>query len=126
MNNIKSLLKYIKSDPKIIPGYNIKLSYFLIGVILILGIINLNIFYTFFNPGFNFETNTIDRVKKHESLVIGKTKKILKNKSEWKKYTFISSIIYSILFILIVFLNKSSLVSDLLNYLFIVLLIQQY
>ena len=38
----------------------------------------------------------------------------------------ISSIIYSLLFILIVFFNKSSLVSDLLNYLFIVLLIQQY
>ena len=126
MNNIKSLIKYVKSDPKIIPDYKVRLSQFLIGVIFILGIINLNIFYKYFNPGFNFETNTIDRVKEHESLVMKKTKKILQNVTEWKRYTFISSIIYSILFILTVFLNKSSLVSDLLNYLFIVLLIQQY
>ena len=126
MNNIKSVIKYIKSDPKFIVGYKVRLSQFLIGVILILGIINLNIFYTYFNPGFNFETKQIDRVKKHESLVMKKTQKILQNVTEWKRYTFISSIIYSILFILTVFLNKSSLVSDLLNYLFIVLLIQQY
>ena len=126
MNNIKNLLKYVKSDPKIIVGYKIKLSQFLIGLIVILGVINLYIFYTYFNPGFNFETKTIDRVKKHESLVMKKTEKILQNVTEWKRYSFISSIIYSILFILTVFLNKSSLVSDLLNYLFIVLLIQQY
>ena len=126
MNNIKNLLKYVKSDPKIIVGYKIKLSQFLIGLIVILGVINLYIFYTYFNPGFNFEIKPIDRVKKHESLIIKKTKKILENKAKWEKYTFISSIIYSILFILIVFLNKSSFVSDLLNYLFIILLIQQY
>jgi hypothetical protein len=126
MNNIKNLLKYVKSDPKIIVGYKIKLSQFLIGLIVILGVINLYIFYTYFNPGFNFEIKSIERVKKHESLIIKKTKKILENKAKWEKYTFISSIIYSILFILIVFLNKSSFVSDLLNYLFIILLIQQY
>ena len=126
MNNIKSLIKYIKSDPKFIPDYKVRLSQFLIGVIVILSIINLNIFYTYFNPGFNFEIKSIERVKKHESLVIKKTKKILENKAEWKIFTFISSIIYFILFILTFFFNKSSLVSDLLNYLFIILLIQQY
>ena len=126
MNNIKSVIKYIKSDPKFIVGYKVRLSQFLIGVILILGIINLNIFYTYFNPGFNFETKPIDRVKKHESLVMKKTQKILQNVTEWKRYSFISSIIYSLLFVVTFFFNKSSLVSDLLNYLFIVLLIQQY
>ena len=126
MNNIKNVIKYVKSDPKIITGHKVRLSTLLIGIILILGIYNLYIFYNYFNPGFNFETDSIERVKQHQNLIIKKTKKILENISEWKKYTFISSIIYSLLFIIIVFFKKYSLVSDILNYLFIVLLIQQY
>ena len=126
MNNIKSLLKYVKSDPKIISGYKVRLSTLLIGIILILAIYNLYLFYKYFHPGFNFKTKSIERVERHKDLVIEKTKKIIEYQLEWKRYTFISSIIYSLLFIMIVFFNKSSLVSDLLNYLFILLLIQQY
>ena len=126
MNNIKDLIRYIKSDPKIITGHKVQLSTLLIGIILILVIYNLYIFYKYFHPGFNFKTNSVERVKRHEDLIKKKTEKILENVSEWKKYIFISSIIYTLLIILIVFFNKSSLVSDLFNYLFIVLLIQQY
>ena len=126
MNNIKSLIKYIRSDPIFIPGYKIRLSQFLISIILLLTIYNLYVFYTFFNPGFNFETNSIKRVEEHKRLVIKKTKDIINNEEKWKVYTFISSIIKFLLLIVTFFFNQSSLVSDLLNYLFIVLLIQQY
>ena len=126
MNYIKSLIKYIKSDPKIIPGYKVRLSQYLIGIIILLSIYNLYIFYTFFNPGFNFETNSIKRVQEHKRLVIKKTKDIMNNEEEWITYTFISSIITFLMFIVTVFFHQTSLVSDLLNYLFIVLLIQQY
>jgi hypothetical protein len=126
MNYIQNLLKYIKSDPKFIPGYKVRLSHFLIYIILLLTIYNLYIFYTFFNPGFNFETNSIKRVEEHKRLVIKKTKDIINNEEEWKVYTFISSIITFLMFIVTVFFHQTSLVSDLLNYLFIVLLIQQY
>ena len=77
MNNIKNVIKYIKSDPKIITGHKVRLSTLLIGIILILGIYNLYIFYNYFNPGFNFETNSIKRVQEHKRLVIKKTKDII-------------------------------------------------
>ena len=125
---MKDLLNKIISDPILFHlfSYKIRISHSLIGIMLCLGILNIINFYTYFNPGYNYEFDTIKRAKKHENLIIKKTEKILKNKKKWIEFNNINSIVYFILFILAVLFNKSSMVSNLINYLFIILLIQQY
>ena len=125
---MKDLLNKIISDPILfyLFSYKIRISHSLIGIMLCLGILNIINYYRYFNPGYNYEFDPIKRAEKHEILIIKKTEKILKNKEKWIEFNNINSIVYFILFILAVLFNKSSIVSNLINYLFIILLIQQY
>ena len=125
---MKDLLNYIISDPILFHlfSYKIRISHSLIGIMLCLTILNIINYDKYFKPGYNYEYNSVKRAIRNEELTKLKTKKIKDHKGRWRQFSYINSIIYFILFILAVLFNKSSIVSNLINYLFIILLIQQY
>ena len=119
---------FLKSDPVLlkVKPYNFRASHILMLTMLCLGVWNIIYFQKYFYSGLNLRMDIFDRAQRHEELIIRKTKKILNNKIQWERYTLINNIIYGILLLLTVYFNKSAMVGNLINYLFIVLLIQQY
>tara|TARA_B100001094_G_scaffold152850_1_gene147904 strand:+ start:455 stop:829 length:375 start_codon:yes stop_codon:yes gene_type:complete len=124
---MKYILKNIISDPVlfVLFSYKFRISHFLICIVLSLSILNIIQYYKYFNPGYNNEFDLVKKAQKHKDLIIEKTNKILKNKEKWIEFNRINSIIHFILLILALLFNKSSIVSNFINYIFVILLIQQ-